>query len=98
MTEEPSSKAFNIRDVLPEGRGRELLLDNCQSYHVLVPILVLRMDKAAWHRNSIEHRERVEALGDEDFNTLYGYLATHFTPNRPIPDLPAALLDTWTTY
>lgn len=91
-------KPFNIRDVFPEGPGRELVLNNCQSCHVLVPILVLRMDKGAWHRNSIEHRERVEALGDEDFEVLYDYLTTTFTPERPIPELPAALLDTWTTY
>ena len=92
------AKPFNIRDVFPEGPGRELVLDNCQSCHVLVPILVLRMDDAAWYRNSLEHRERVEALGDEDFEILYDYLATTFTPDRPIPKLPAALLDTWTTY
>lgn len=92
------AKPFNIRDVFPEGAGRELVLDNCQSCHVLVPILILRMDKAAWYRNSLEHRERVEGLGDEDFETLYDYLTSTFTPDRPIPKLPAALLDTWTTY
>ncbi len=92
------SKPFNIRDVFPEGRGRELVLDNCQSCHVIAPILVLRMDEAAWHRNSIEHRERVEGLGDEDFKVLYEYLAATFTPDRPIPELPPALLDAWTTY
>ena len=92
------AKPFNIRDVFPEGPGRELVLDNCQSCHVVVPILVLRMDEAAWYRNSIEHRERVEGLGDEDFEILYEYLSSTFTPDRPIPKLPAALLDTWTTY
>ena len=92
------AKPFNIRDVFPEGPGRELVLNNCQSCHVLVPILVLRMDKAAWYRNRIEHRERVEGLEDEDFEILYEYLTTTFTPDRPVPKLPAALLDTWTTY
>lgn len=89
---------FNIHDVFPEGPGRELVLNNCQSCHVLVPILVLRMDEASWHRNAIEHRERVEGLNDDEFALLYRYLATNFTPERPIPELPAALLDTWTTY
>ena len=89
---------FNIRDVFPEGPGRELVLDNCQSCHVLVPILILPLDDAAWHRNSIEHRERVEGLGDDDFSTLYDYLAANFTPETPKPELPPALLDTWTTY
>ncbi len=101
-TQEPEAPAetarFNIRDVLPAGPGRELVLNNCQSCHVLVPILVLRMDAAAWYRNSLEHRERVEALGDEEFEILYDYLSSEFTPDRPVPKLPAALLDTWTTY
>ncbi len=96
--ESSEPKPFNIRDVFPEGPGRELVLGNCQSCHVVVPILVLRMDEAAWYRNSIEHRERVEGLNDEDFEVLYDYLTSTFTPDRPIPKLPAALLDTWTTY
>lgn len=90
--------AFNIRDVFPPGPGRELVFDNCQSCHVLVPIFVLPMDEAAWYRNSLEHRERVEGLDDEDFETLYTYLSSTFTPDRPAPVLPPALRDTWTTY
>ncbi len=90
--------AFNIKDVFPDGTGRDLVLDNCQSCHVLVPILVLPMDEGAWYRNSLEHRERVEGLNDTEFKTLYEYLASNFTPDRPKPKLPPALLDTWTTY
>ena len=90
--------AFNINDVFPEGAGRELVLDNCQSCHVLVPILVLPLDEAAWYRSSLEHRERVEGLTDSEFETLYDYLATNFTPEKPTPELPPALLDSWTTY
>ena len=97
-TPSAEGEPFNIRDVFPEGAGRELVLSNCQSCHVLVPILILPMDEAAWRRNAVEHRERVEGLSDEDFDTLYAYLASTFTPDRPVPDLPAALLDTWTTY
>ena len=89
---------FNIRDVFPEGEGRELVLNNCQSCHVLVPLLVLPMDEAAWYRNGLEHRERVEGLSDEEFETVYEYLASAFKPDRPKPELPPALLDTWTTY
>ena len=89
---------FNINDVFPEGAGRELVLDNCQSCHVLVPILVLPLDEAAWYRSSLEHRERVEGLTDTEFETLYEYLAANFTPEKPTPALPPALLDSWTTY
>ncbi len=89
---------FNMTDVFPEGQGRDLVLNNCQSCHVLVPILVLPMDEAAWYRSGLEHRERVEGLTDAEFETLYDYLASTFTPERPKPELPPALLDTWTTY
>ncbi len=89
---------FNVKDVMPPGPGRELVLDNCQSCHVLVPIFILPMDKAAWYRNSLEHRERLEGLSDEEFEELYTYLSTSFTPDRPVPELPPALLDAWTTY
>ncbi|MDE0262793.1 MAG: hypothetical protein OXJ37_10375 [Bryobacterales bacterium] len=90
--------AFNINNVFPEGAGRQLVLDNCQSCHVLVPILVLPLDEAAWYRSSLEHRERVEGLSDGEFELLYEYLAAHFTPDREPPKLPPALLDSWTTY
>ena len=89
---------FNIMDVFPEGEGRALVLNNCQSCHVLVPILVLPLDEAAWYRSSLEHRERVEGLSDGEFETLYAYLTSTFTPDRPKPELPPSLLDTWTTY
>ena len=84
--------------IFPPGPGRDLVLNNCQSCHVWVPIVILQMDKGAWHRNSVEHRGRVEALSDEDFETLYEYVSSTFTPERPVPELPAALLETWTTY
>lgn len=90
--------AFNINDVFPEGAGRDLVLDNCQSCHVLVPILVLPLDEAAWYRSSLEHRERVEGLTDSEFEALYEYLASNFTPEKEPPELPPALLDSWTTY
>ena len=90
--------AFNINDVFPEGAGRQLVLDNCQSCHVLVPILVLPLDDAAWYRSSLEHRERVEGLTDTEFEALYEYLASNFTPDKEPPKLPPALLDSWTTY
>ena len=56
------------------------------------------MDKNSWRRNSLEHRGRVEALSDEDFETLYEYLSSTFTPERPVPELPGGLLEAWTTY
>ena len=88
----------NIDEIFPPGAGRDLVLNNCQNCHTFVPIVVLQMEEAAWTRNSIDHRDRVTQLSDEDFKTLYAYLKANFHPGRPVPTLPKELLDTWTSY
>lgn len=92
----PSS--VNLKEIFPPGPGRELVLNNCTTCHTFVPIVILQMSKEAWQRNSRDHRERVKALSDDDFKTLYDYLARNFNPSRPVPKLPQELLDTWTSY
>lgn len=84
--------------IFPQGPGRELLLNNCQSCHTWVPVVVLQMQEDEWYRWSIEHRQRVTGLSDEEFQTLYDYLVVNFNPDRPVPELPPALLESWTTY
>jgi len=93
-----SSGRVDIDAIFPPGDGRDLVLNNCQNCHTFVPIVVLQMDQDAWRRNSIDHRERVPTLSEEDFGTLYAYLAAHFHPGRPVPELPKELLETWTSY
>jgi hypothetical protein len=88
----------NLDEIFPPGPGRDLVLNNCQSCHVWVPIVILQMDKDAWRRNALEHRERVKGLGDEEFKILYEYLSSTFTPERPVPKLPPELLQAWTSY
>ena len=95
---EPAPTRVDIDAIFPPGPGRELVLNNCQSCHVWAPIVILPMDRDAWRRNSLEHRGRVEALSDKDFETLYEYLSSTFTPERPVPELPPALLEAWTSY
>jgi mono/diheme cytochrome c family protein len=84
--------------IFPPGEGRSLVLNNCQSCHTWVPIVVLQMNEAEWERSSTEHRGRVQGLSDQEFETLYAYLKASFTPDTPVPDLPPALLESWTTY
>ena|SRR5712692_4531780 len=90
------SVKVNIDEIFPPGRGRDLVLSNCTTCHTFVPIVVLQMTKEAWERNSRDHRDRVKALSDDDFKTLYEYLVVNFNPDRPVPTLPKELLDTWT--
>lgn len=95
---QPGAASVNLNEIFPAGRGRELLLNNCTTCHTFVPIVVLRMSKEAWERNSRDHRERVKALGDADFKVLYEYLVANFNPQRAVPQLPPELLETWTSY
>jgi mono/diheme cytochrome c family protein len=88
----------DMDQIFPPGEGRDLVLNNCQNCHTWVPIVVLGMNETEWARSSGEHRGRVEALGDDDFETLYAYLSSTFTPERPVPELPPPLLETWTNY
>src|SRR5262245_11790932 len=96
----PSSEVTKVSldEIFPQGPGRDLVLENCQNCHTFVPIVVLQMDKDAWHRNSLDHRERVTTLTDDQFKTVYEYLTTNFGPHRPVPRLPKELLKTWTGY
>ena len=89
---------LDMDEIFPPGPGRDLVLNNCQICHVWVPIVTLQMDETQWARNGSEHRDRVELVSDEDFELMYGYLRTTFTPDRPVPELPAALLEAWTSY
>ena len=102
MPPQPDAKTVaekvNLDEIFPPGDGRDLVLNNCQNCHTFVPIVVLQMDADAWTRNSIDHRDRVTSLTDEEFKTLYTYLRANFHPGRPVPTLPRALLDTWTSY
>ncbi len=88
----------DLDEIFPPGEGRDLVLNNCQSCHVWVPIVILQMDKDAWYRNSLEHRDRVSRLSDDEFRILYAYLSSTFTPERPVPTLPPELLEAWTSY
>lgn len=88
----------DMEEIFPPGEGRDLVLNNCQNCHTWVPIVVLQMNEQEWDRWARDHRGRVEALTDEEFAALLAYLKENFNPETPVPDLPPALLETWTSY
>jgi cytochrome c5 len=88
----------DLDKIFPPGRGQQLVLNNCTTCHTFVPIVILKMTKEAWERNSRDHRGRVTGLSNSDFQFLYEYLAANFGPHKPVPALPQELLDTWTSY
>jgi len=93
-----SGYSVDMDAIFPQGPGRSLVLNNCQNCHTWVPIVILQMNEQEWDRWSREHRQRVEGLADDEFSTLLSYLKVNFNPNTPVPELPPALLEAWTTY
>jgi len=89
---------IDIDAIFPPGPGRDLVLHNCTSCHVFTPIVVLQMNESEWDRSAGEHRDRVDNLSEAEFATLYDYLKANFNPDKPVPQLPQALLDSWTSY
>lgn len=70
----------------------------CTGCHSFVPLVIVQFNADEWERNALDHRERVSAMSDEDYQILYDYLTENFGPDDPVPELPQELLDQWTSY
>lgn len=92
------SVKIDMNKIFPPGPGRNLVLSDCTSCHTITPIVIIQMTREARERWARDHRERVNAMSNEDFKTVTEYLIKHFSPGQPIPQLPKELLDTWTSY
>ena len=89
---------IDVDAIFPAGPGRDLVLNNCTSCHVFTPIVVLQMNERQWDLSAREHRDRVGNLTEAELTTLYDYVKANFNPDKPVPRLPQALLDSWTSY
>lgn len=89
---------LNMDEIFPPGTGREAVLDNCTTCHTFVPLVILQYSRGQWDNSARNHRDRVPRMSDADFKAAYDYLAKNFNPDRPVPQLPKQLLDTWTDY
>jgi uncharacterized membrane protein len=92
------SVKIDMNKIFPPGPGRNLVLSDCTSCHTITPIVIIQMTREARERWARDHRERVNAMSNEDFKLVTEYLIKHFSPGQPIPQLPKELLDTWTSY
>ena len=93
-----SSGRIDMDAIFPPGEGREMMLMACTGCHNWVPVVILGLNEDEWDRNARTHRDYVSSLTDEDFETVYIYLKENFHPDTPVPELPKALLDAWTSY
>lgn len=79
---------------------RDLLLQTCStSCHSFVPVVVGRKTKEEWVGTFDRHRPQIEPFGlsEEQIQAMIKYLQEHFNPEKPVPELPAALLQGWAT-
>ncbi len=83
----------------PRGRGRDLVIMNCDYCHSWV--CAVRGQRTLDHWVMVEdvHLGRGWViLSDEEWNTLFMYLESNFNDREPEPKLPAALKDAGCTH
>jgi len=80
--------------------ARNVILNNCTTCHTFVPIVMQSFDGDGWRGLLTRHVEngRVSQLSPDQVENLRLYLAENFNGDLPPPDLPQALLETWTSY
>lgn len=77
--------------------AREMILDNCTSCHSFAPIVIAQLERSAWHGVLFRMNEKID-LSEADLLLIEDYLTDNFNENFPPPELPAALLEAWTSY
>lgn len=71
---------------LPEGKGRDLVLQSCIECHDLENVVSMRATADEW-RLTVKKMIRLGAhIDSSDAETIISYLASSFAPSNPIPD------------
>lgn len=80
--------------------ARQVILNDCTTCHTFVPIVMQSFDGNGWRGLLTRHVEngRVTQVPPEQIENLRLYLAENFNGELPPPELPPALLETWTSY
>ena len=80
-----------IASYFAEGPGRDLVLEWCATCHNLALILTTRKPADGWATYMQNRRADIAFLGDDEVKTIQDYLVANFTPDKPIPQIPAEL-------
>ena len=89
----PQSVANVLDQIFPPDKIREieLVLLNCGNCHSWLRPVCAHKTANEWNVTRSIMRDRVPGLSQEDFDTLFDFLAENFNDTKPIPDLPEAL-------
>ena len=71
--------------------ARNLIFSNCSSCHTIVPIVKTQRTEEGWRATMAKHRPLVPDVSDSDFELVSAFLAAHYNPSNPVPELPPAL-------
>jgi len=85
------TQKLNLDDFAPSGRGRDLLIQNCNVCHSFV--CAIRGQRTMEHFQNVmrDMRSRVTSITDEDYDMLFAYLVENFSDTKPEPRLPPQL-------
>ncbi len=84
---------MNLDEIFPEGEGRELVLQNCNTCHSFLRIVRGKIEIGRWQAVKLRHKDRLKALSDERFNSLFTYVSEDFNSAKPEPKLPRWFLE-----
>jgi len=81
-------------------KARSLIVNNCTICHTFVPIVMQQFDGGGWTSLLERHvaAERTTQLSAQDVTVIHDYLTANFNGKLPPPELPPALLESWTSY
>jgi cytochrome c5 len=81
-----SNNGPGTTQLLPEGPGRDLILQSCVQCHDVGIIISQRKTTAAWRRTVNEMIWRGAPLMADEAEVVINYLVASFAPNAAIPD------------
>lgn len=90
-TQSSGSTGSSLDAIIPPGKGRELLFNNCTSCHSFVCSVIGQRTKGNWQTIRTGHADRVPSLTEEDQDVLFAYLLENFGDQKPEPELPPEL-------
>ena len=85
-------------ELFPPGEGRDLTLLHCMACHSFAPIVMAQKSAGEGNLTQQEHRERMAARSDEEFDLITQYLINTYNRDWQVPELPPELLQGWIDY
>ena len=76
----------------------QLILDNCAVCHTYGPIVLQQFEEGGWRSLLERHYDYAPHLNKAEYEAMRVYLTANFNPKLEPPELPDALLSTWTDY